>query len=105
MRATQNLFSYGTLKDKETQKSVLGRTLKGKSDLLLGYRISDKKVNGKYPLIEPSPIRTDKVRGKLFQVSNFELYELDSYETYAYKRIEVELDSGTKAWAYVENFG
>lgn len=105
MRLTQYLFSYGTLKDKETQKSLLGRILKGKSDYLMGYRISEKKVNGKYPLIEPSPIKTDKVRGRLFQVSNYELYELDHYETYAYKRIEVELKSGTKAWAYVENLG
>ncbi|MEO0570736.1 MAG: gamma-glutamylcyclotransferase family protein [Bacteroidota bacterium] len=105
MKATQYLFSYGTLQNEDIQRMVLGRTLKGKSGILLGYRISQKKVHGKYPLIEPSPIKTDNVRGKLFRVSNFELHELDHYETYAYMRIEVELKSGTKAWVYVENLG
>ncbi|MEM1257807.1 MAG: gamma-glutamylcyclotransferase family protein [Bacteroidota bacterium] len=103
MRATQYLFSYGSLQSKDIQKTVLGRTLKGKSGILVGYRISEKKVQGKYPLIEPSPINTDKVKGTIFKVSNFELHELDRYDTYAYMRIEVRLKSGTKAWAYIEN--
>lgn len=105
MKVTQYLFSYGTLQNEDVQRTVLGRALKGKNGILLGYRISEKKVHGKYPLIEPSAIKTDRVKGKLFRVSNFELHELDQYETYAYMRIEVELKSGTKAWAYVENLG
>jgi len=105
LRFTQYLFSYGTLQNIDVQRAILGRTLKGKIGILAGYRISNKKLHGKYPVIEPSPLETDNVKGKLFKVSHFELHELDHYETYAYKRIEVKLKSGTKAWAYVENLG
>jgi gamma-glutamylcyclotransferase (GGCT)/AIG2-like uncharacterized protein YtfP len=105
LRYTQNLFSYGTLQDGEVQKTLLGRLLKGKPTVLLGYRMSEKKVHGKYPLIEISPIRADEVSGMLYKVSNFELHEIDQYESAAYKRVQLEVKSGTKAWAYVENLG
>ena len=105
MRATQYLFSYGTLQDKDVQENLLGRELKGTDDVLPGYRISEKKVHGKHPLIEPCPFRSNEVPGLLFKVSNYELHQIDHYETGAYERITVQLKSGTKAWAYVENLG
>ena len=85
--------------------ALLGRTLKGKNETLVGYCLSEKKIYGKYPLIEPSIKKSEEIRGKLFKVSNFELHELDRYETHAYKRVQVELKSSTKAWVYVENLG
>lgn len=105
MRYTQNLFAYGTLQQEGVQKSVLNRTLKGKKDVLKGYRISEKKIHGKYPLIEVAPMPPNEVEGMIFQVSNFELHEIDHYETKMYKRVQVTLKSGTEAWTYVENFG
>ncbi len=105
MKHTQNLFSYGSLQQEEVQKTILGRTLKGKSALLKGYRISEKKIYGKYPLIERSPQPTDSVEGTVFKVSNFELYEIDHYESEAYQRVRVKLGSGINAWVYVENLG
>ena len=105
MRHTQHLFSYGTLQDEDVQKSLINRKLKGKRDILLGYRISRKKFKGQYPIMEVSNDRLDEVAGKVFRVSYVELYEIDSYETKMYKRVEVVLKSGTKAWAYIENLG
>ncbi len=55
--------------------------------------------------MEVSNDRLDEVAGKVFRVSYVELYEIDSYETKIYKRVEVVLKSGTKAWAYIENLG
>lgn len=104
MRFTQYLFAYGTLQNKEVQKIVLNRTLSGKVTVLAGYRMSKKKVLGKYPLIEPSSMQSDIVQGMLFKVSNFELHEIDQYETSFYRRIQVMVKSGIKAWTYVENF-
>lgn len=103
MRYTQYLFAYGTLQDVEIQKAVLKRKLKGKGTVLKHYFISEKKIVGKYPVIEKSSNGTDYVAGTLYKVSYLELYQIDQYETYAYKRIRVKLKSGIKAWAYVEN--
>ena len=103
MRHTQHLFSYGTLQDVEVQKGLLNRKLNGKRNALLGYRLSDKKLMGKYPVIERSADESDCVNGTVFRVSYLELHTIDQYETYMYKRIRVTLKSGIKAWAYVEN--
>ena len=103
MRHTHYLFSYGTLQNVEIQKSLLNRKLSGKRNALLGYRLSDKKLMGKYPVIEPSNNGSDLVNGTVFRVSYLELHKIDQYETYIYKRIWVTLRSGIKAWAYVEN--
>ena len=103
MRQTQLLFAYGTLKQEEKQLSVLNRILEGEIDVLEGYRISRKKIMDKYPVVEPSPVPGSFVQGMVYQVSNFELYEIDIYETNAYKRIQVLLRSGLKAWVYIEN--
>lgn len=36
---TENLFSYGTLRDEAVQLSVFGRRLDGAADALVGYRL------------------------------------------------------------------
>ena len=83
--------------------AVLQRKLSGKQDALLGYCISDKKIMGKYPVVEPTGCITDTVLGITFKVSNADLFWLDQYETTAYKRILALLKSGAKAWVYIEN--
>lgn len=101
MENKNKLFIYGTLMDSEIQELVWGRKTKGSSDILMGYKRSEIKIDrATYPLIVLS--KTGKVEGVVIKVTNDELSKIDKYETDAYKRIEVILKSGKSAWAYVK---
>ncbi len=95
------LFIYGTLADPEVQQNVLGRVTESAPDILRGYRKSEIEIGGeKYPLIIPD--ETEKVKGLVIEVTKDELAKIDEYETNAYKRVQVSLESGMSAWAYVK---
>lgn len=106
------LFSYGTLQQEGVQLSSFGRLLCGEDDAMLGYRtdmleITDPAViqaSGKrfHPVVSPSNNPEDKVEGKVFSITAAELQAADAYEVADYKRIEVPLASGKKAWVYVQ---
>lgn len=102
-RKTQYLFTYGTLRNEEIQQNIFGRKTKGRIDWLIAYRISEKKLLQRYPVIERTGLEKDRVKGVVYEVSHLELHKADEYETDAYKRIEVVLKSKVKAWVYVEN--
>jgi len=105
------LFSYGTLQQDDVQLSSFGRLLEGQADAMPGYRqslieINDPEViktSGKrfHPIVEPSDNPADEVRGRVFWITDAELKAADDYEVADYKRIEVALRSGNKAWVYV----
>ncbi|KAA2219996.1 gamma-glutamylcyclotransferase [Maribacter flavus] len=99
--ATHHLFTYGTLQEKEVQLGVFSRLLGGYNDTLHGHRISDIKVAGLYPTLEPTHNPQDKIHGKVFVLTDDELKKADLYEGDAYERIEVGLLSGKKAWVYL----
>lgn len=105
------LFSYGTLQLDEVQLSSFGRRLEGQADAMVGYRqsqieITDPEVirtSGKqfHPIVEASANPADEVQGKVLRITEAELKAADAYEVADYKRIEVLLRSGKKAWVYV----
>ncbi len=105
------LFSYGTLQQDDVQMSSFGRLLEGQADAMPGYRqslieITDPEViktSGKrfHPIVEPSDNPADEVQGRVFRITEAELKAADDYEVADYKRIEVALRSGNKAWVYV----
>lgn len=99
--ATHHLFTYGTLQEKEVQLGVFSRLLGGYDDTLHGHRISDIKVAGLYPTLEPTHNPQDKINGKVYVLTDDELKKADFYEGDAYERIEVGLLSGKKAWVYL----
>jgi gamma-glutamylcyclotransferase (GGCT)/AIG2-like uncharacterized protein YtfP len=106
-----NLFSYGTLQQEEVQRATFGRLLTGTTDSMPGYRramveITDPDVISKsgarfHPIVEASDNPDDEVPGTVYLVSKAELADADAYEVSDYKRIEVRLKSGTRAWVYV----
>jgi len=109
---SEHLFSYGTLQDEAVQLSTFGRKLVGASDTLPGYRqtlieIQDPSVvaasGDKYYLNAQFTGRdSDFVVGTVFKVTKKELEQADIYEDDAdYKRVSVQLKSGTRAWVYV----
>jgi hypothetical protein len=109
---TEYLFSYGTLQLVPVQMSTFGRTLKGTSDELPGFRkslvkIEDAKVvetSGKshHPIVQFTGIPADMVGGTVFLITKEELLNADKYEVAAYKRIAVNLASGLEAWVYID---
>lgn len=103
MTKTQYLFTYGTLQEESVQKALFGRKLKGKRDLLIGFKFSEEKLMGQYPVIMNTGSMEHSVVGQLYNITNLELFKIDAYETQAYKRILVKLISGKYAWTYIEN--
>jgi len=97
----ESLFSYGTLQDEEVQLSTFGRTLEGERDALSAYT---QRTFGPYLNIEFTGEIADSVEGTRFKVTSAELEEADIYEATAdYKRIEVKLNSGKRAWVYLNS--
>ena len=96
-----NLFVYGALTAGETRKDVLGRDVPGIPATLDGYDGSKMVTieNESYPAAEKNI--ECSIQGLLIELTREELEKLDFYETDAYKRKEVELTNGIKAWIYL----
>ena len=101
----ENLFAYGTLRDKEVQETVFGRVLTGIPDKLIGYAVKEILIEEEfgmteYPIIIATQNPEDSISGVLYQLSPRELQLADTYEGIHYKRIEVELHSNEIVWVY-----
>jgi hypothetical protein len=105
------LFSYGTLQDKAVQMAHFGRLLLGRPDSLPGYTllpitIDDPTVvalSGKAQhMIARRSGAADEVTGMAFEITARELDAADRYEVAEYRRVQVTLKSGLKAWVYVQ---
>ena len=109
--ALVSLFSYGTLRQPEVQIANYGRLLDGEPDVLAAYRlipvtIADPdvvRISGKavHTIAVASGETRDRIEGVVFALSAAELAATDAYETDAYARVEVTLESGRSAWVYV----
>ena len=101
MEHREKIFIYGTLADPEVQQRVWGRTTDGLSDMLKGYKRSQIEIEGEvYPLIISDP--NSRVSGSVIEITEHELRKADEYETDAYRREKVTLESGVSAWVYVK---
>jgi gamma-glutamylcyclotransferase (GGCT)/AIG2-like uncharacterized protein YtfP len=106
------LFSYGTLQLESVQRSSFGRLLNGKRDAMPGFKkslveIADPEVLARsgerfHPIVAPTDDMDEKVDGMVFEITAAELAAADRYEVSDYKRVEVVLCSGLKAWVYVK---
>ncbi len=107
----EKLFSYGTLQYEAVQLATFGRKLEGSPDILTGFSLSwltikdptvvETSGEAKHPIITFTGNSKDQVSGFVFNISQEELEQADSYEVDDYRRILVSLDSGIKAWVYV----
>lgn len=105
------LFSYGTLRQPEVQIANYGRLLEGEADVLAGYRLAPVaiadpdvvRISGRavHTIAVASGQFDDRIEGVVFALSEAELAATDAYETDAYARVEVTLESGRSAWVYV----
>lgn len=104
------LFVYGTLQQREVQLAIYGRPLEGAPDALAGYRLEDltisdpsvARLSGKavHRIARQTGDPADWIPGVLFRLTEAELAATDAYEVDIYARVEVRLESGTRAWVY-----
>lgn len=109
--STELLFSYGTLRLPEVQRSTFGRELDGRPDAIIGYdldyvTITDPQVvavsgSDRHPILRRSDAHDACVPGTVFAISAAELAAADAYEVDVYRRISMPLRSGARAWVYV----
>jgi gamma-glutamylcyclotransferase (GGCT)/AIG2-like uncharacterized protein YtfP len=95
------IFVYGSLLEKNIQNMVLGREVPQKEDTLHDYMKTDHSVFLIYPTIKAH--MGDSVDGRVLDVSDYDVNTLDRYESNLYKKIKVQLESGTEALTYIEN--
>ena len=109
---SERLFSYGTLQLEAVQGSTFGRQLSGTPDALVGFetvplKIEDESVvaiSGKavHTMARFTGRDSDVVTGTVFTVTPEEIEHADRYEVAAVKRVAVVLQSGVRAWVYVD---
>ena len=108
---TVRLFAYGTLQQRDVQLANYGRHLDGTPDMLTGYRLEDLtitdpevvRLSGKavHRIARETGDLADRIPGVVFRLTEAELAATDAYEVDVYARVEVRLESGTRAWVYV----
>jgi|TARA_R110000868_G_scaffold22309_1_gene91429 gamma-glutamylcyclotransferase (GGCT)/AIG2-like uncharacterized protein YtfP len=99
------LFAYGTLKDKDIQENIFGRSLTGTPETLLGYSVHTIQIEEEfgvetYPIITPTNNSLDCIDGIVYELTQKDLELADTYEGKYYRRIEVLLQSKEKVWVY-----
>jgi gamma-glutamylcyclotransferase (GGCT)/AIG2-like uncharacterized protein YtfP len=109
---TELLFSYGTLRLEAVQMATFGRLLAGTRDWLPGFELVALKIDDPAVVaISGKAVHTmatftgrasDVIPGTVFAVTPDEIQNADKYEAAAVKRVAAVLESGTRAWVYVD---
>lgn len=108
---TENLFSYGTLRQEEVQLATFGRRLEGRLDRLVEHKLTMTEVrdqnfvaaNGAIQSnVQFSGSASDFIEGIVFALTREELEQADKYEPLDYGRVRVQLESGLDAWVYLQ---
>ncbi len=106
------LFSYGTLQLEQVQLDTFGRLLNGKNDVLRNYRIRNLKITDPevikssgtdiHPILEYTGYESDFVEGTIYELTDEELQQADSYEVDDYQRKSLKFESGISAFVYLK---
>lgn len=101
----EKLFTYGSLQNSDIQENLFGRTLNGTPETLIGYIVKEIQIEEefgliKYPIIVETHNSNETINGIVYAITDKELQQCDLYEGLHYKRVEVQLQSNQKAWAY-----
>jgi GNAT superfamily N-acetyltransferase len=106
------MFSYGTLQLEAVQLANFGRRLTGKPDVLPGFeqgllKIDDPatvSLSGKthHAIARFTGRPSDTISGTVYLLTAAEVESADQYEVEPYTRVSVLLQSGVRAWVYVD---
>jgi hypothetical protein len=106
------LFAYGALQRADIQLDTFGRRVAAQDDVLTGYSrmytdVPDHRIDtvagpAVLPVLRRTGSALDKVVGVVLALTPDELDAADEYQPALYRRIIVTLDSGRRAWLYVD---
>ena len=109
---TELLFSYGTLQLEAVQLATFGRRPSGTRDTLRGFALTSLTIEDQgvvaisgtahHTMATFSGHDDDVIPGTVFTVTPDEIQSADTYEVAAVKRVIVVLQSGVRAWAYID---
>lgn len=109
---TELLFSYGTLRLESVQMATFGRQLAGTRDALEKFELVSLKIEDQavvaisgtayHTVARFTGCASDVVSGAVFGLTPDEIQSADKYEVPAVKRAAVVLQSGVRAWVYVD---
>lgn len=112
LMVTEFLFSYGTLQLEPVQLATFGRLLTGTRDVLSGFEetlliIENEAViaiSGKahHTIAKFTGRTSDTISGTVYEVTPEEIQSADKYEVTPCQRVAAVLQSGTRAWVYVD---
>jgi gamma-glutamylcyclotransferase (GGCT)/AIG2-like uncharacterized protein YtfP len=97
----QYIFAYGTLRDEQTRRELLGYNPCSLSATIKGFRMDSISIDGTmYPVIIEDADSNEIITGEYFEVEDMDLEKLDAYESSAYRRKKVKMDNEEIAWVY-----
>jgi hypothetical protein len=109
---SERLFSYGTLQLERVQMATFGRLLTGGADALRGFELTSLTITdatiiavsekAQHTMAVFTGRASDVISGTVFAITPAEMSNADNYEVPAVKRVSVILESGLRAWAYVD---
>ncbi len=92
--------------------ATFGRQLTGSRDALEGFELVSLEIedpavvaiSGKahHTMARFTGHASDVITGTVFSLTPDEIHHADGYEVAAVKRVAVDLQSGVRAWAYVD---
>ena len=104
-----------TLQKDEVHLTLFGKILTGSRDTLRGYKISSIEIDDESFLSRgeeknqftaiASDEEDDSIDGTVFEILEEDLLLADKYEPDGFGRVEVELESGKRAWMYQKHEG
>ena len=103
------LFSYGTLQNENIQLDIFGRILKGKIDKIYRFKLKSilikvaLEIKEEFLIAVNSDAENDFIESFIYEILEEELIKVDEYEGEDYQRVLKTLNSGKKAWVYVQN--
>lgn len=103
------LFAYGILRSEAGQRMVFGQTLTGTDAALPGYTVDYLPALSKQrpgllasnPVIRHTGNPLDLVLGTKFLIAEASLACADDFEQTEFRRIQVTLSDGERAWMYI----
>jgi gamma-glutamylcyclotransferase (GGCT)/AIG2-like uncharacterized protein YtfP len=104
------LFSYGILQEERVQLKLYNRIVIMTADRLIGFEkrkieITDtdflSRGENKYQTILIKNPGASPVNGMVLELTEKELALTDAFEPVNYKRVNIVLESGKKAWLYM----
>lgn len=98
------LFSYGSLQQPAVQLEILGRSLAGTADEIVGFeRVLIRRGAKQLSNVIRNGRADARVAGTVFEIADAELAVVDAYEAGdSYVRTPAALATGGEAWLYAE---